>query len=219
MIPTIRMPTGFIDPALAGATELQALRASVEAASGSFGATRDSDSGATAPVAAAAAAAEHLSQLLQPHATQPLEARLVVRGPHGEMFELLIPRAWGAGMFQELAVLLSGNVVTWRATRTDESADGAASAAGDDEVGTSDVASLLGVSIPTATKVLDRGLIPSRTTPGGHRRALREDVKAWRDKRDQQRRSLHALARMAEADEQEVRGLPADVTEDPDDES
>lgn len=212
MTKTIGIPAGFIDPVLAGTTELETFRAGMQAASGSLGATLGREMEGNGSADGAVAAAQHLSRLLDPHAAQTLELRFVVHGPNGERFELVIPGAWSAGMFQELAVLLSGNSVTWQSAPHDMGRSTV-------EVGTSEVASILGVSIPTAKKVLDRGQIPSRMTPGGHRRVLREDAQAWRAKRDQQRTSLHELARLSELDERDGRALPSNVTEDPDDES
>jgi len=64
-----------------------------------------------------------------------------------------------------------------------------------------------------------RGDLPSRLTPGGHRRVRRRDVEQWRARRDVQRESLQALVQMAKEDETAGRRLPSNVTEDPLDES
>lgn len=68
-------------------------------------------------------------------------------------------------------------------------------------VGTDDIAALLGLSVPTVHKVLDRGGIASEETAGGHRRASRAAVFAWKAQRDQQRRTLAELAREADRTE------------------
>jgi excisionase family DNA binding protein len=88
--------------------------------------------------------------------------------------------------------------------------------ADDGEIGIQDVAKILGVSIPTATKVLDRGEIPSRMTPGGHRRVTRADAVAWRESREAQRASLHELIETSQREERRGPSLPSNVTEDPD---
>jgi len=87
----------------------------------------------------------------------------------------------------------------------------APSVVGDDTIGTGDIANMLGVSPPTAQKLLDRGEVPSTLTPGGHRRSKRSDVLAWRERRDRQRQSLHALAQKAVAEERPASPLPPGV--------
>jgi len=71
----------------------------------------------------------------------------------------------------------------------------------DDMVGPHEIAALLGLSVPTVQKVLDRGGIASEETAGGHRRASRAAVFAWKARRDQQRRTLAELAREADRTE------------------
>lgn len=206
-------PAGFIDAALAGEQEIQRLRAGLQAASGSLEAA-----GGRTPVRAvsptedqAVAAALALVHLLQTRKAgpEPVKVHLTLHGAHGKLAEMALPVSWSAELLQEIAVLLSGNAVQWGSTESAET----------EEIGTTDVARILGVSIPTATKVLDRGDIQSRLTPGGHRRVRRVDVESWRAKRDAQRGSLASLAQMAEQDESPDRPLPARVHEDPEDET
>jgi excisionase family DNA binding protein len=86
-----------------------------------------------------------------------------------------------------------------------------------DEIGIQDVAKILGVSMATATKLLDRGKIPSRLTPGGHRRVKRADAVAWRALRDAQRESLRELIQNSQREERRGSSLPSNLTEQPDD--
>lgn len=173
------VPTGFIDPALAGAQEIEALRADMKTA----------------------------TEMLADKSGEPVQAQIVLRAANGQLFKMSIPRAWSAEMLQELAVLINGESVRWQAVESS------------DEVGTKELAEILGVSIPTATKVLDWGHIASRITPGGHRRVRRADAIAWRLDRDRQRETLRDLVQMAEQLESAGNPMPSGTDEDPDDES
>lgn len=128
----------------------------------------------------------------------------------GAPADVAIPAAWRAELLRALAALADGRAVQWAAEPSEA----------DHEIGTGELARLLGVSAPTAAAVLDRGEIPShRTTPGGHRRVSRAAALAWRRRRDAQAASLRDLVRMAERDEAPGPSLPAGTPEDPDDES
>jgi len=206
-------PAGFIDPALADARELETLRTSVQDVTGSIAAA----TGERPPAGPAAddrtvAALHWLRHMLEanPHGANEIGIHLVITLPHGPQQKIAMPTAWGAEWLHELSVLLSGNPIHWAVATPEESHD---------EIGTKEAAEILGVSVPTAQKVLDRGDLPFRLTPGGHRRVRRRDVEQWRARRDVQRQSLQALVQMAKEDETTGLRLPSNVTEDPMDES
>ncbi|MGI8546797.1 MAG: helix-turn-helix domain-containing protein [Gemmatimonadaceae bacterium] len=118
-----------------------------------------------------------------------------------------LPSAWSAEILHALAALIAGRGVAWSSNTETE-----------DEIGTGELAEMLGVSPPTVVAMLDSGEISMRLTPGGHRRVRRADVLQWRVRREIQRRSLRELVQMAERDESEGSSLPSSVQQDPDDE-
>lgn len=65
---------------------------------------------------------------------------------------------------------------------------------GDDEISPQEAATILGVSRPFASKLFDEGAIPCRRV-GTHRRALRGDVVAYREReKEERKRVLDELA-------------------------
>lgn len=69
----------------------------------------------------------------------------------------------------------------------------------DGEIGTTQIASMLAVSRPTAASLLDQGSIPSRRTPKGHRKARVSDVESFIRGREAQHASIATLQSRAEA--------------------
>ncbi len=149
-------------------------------------------------------ALEHLSALLhsqgKPHCAEDIEPgiALILHLSRGDSpVDVPLPSAWSAEILHALAALIAGRGVAWSSNTETE-----------DEIGTGELAEMLGVSPPTVMAMLDRGEISMRLTPGGHRRARRADVLQWRVRREIQRRSLRELVQMAERDESEGSSLP-----------
>lgn len=124
-----------------------------------------------------------------------------VTGPGGE--RLSLPPEWERAVIRMLREALAGRHVEVRATLGEE-------------ISTSELADLLGVSRPTAANLVDSGAIPPSTlTPGNHRRVRIADVEAYLRRRRRQREAITELV----ADGQEA-GLPdgpppgTDVTAD-----
>lgn len=160
----------------------------------------------------------------------------------GASADVALPEAWSAEFLHALTTLVEGHGVEWMATRAAQGvaravtsppatsavpdaalnpdAHSEARDAADDEIGTGELAAILGVSEPTARAVLDRGEIPSRRTPGvsgrGHRRVSRAAALAWRRRHDAQIAALRDLVQMAEVDEGDGPSLPSGVRGDPD---
>ena len=112
-----------------------------------------------------------------------------VTGPGGE--RLSLPPEWERAVLRMLREALAGRHVEVRATLGEE-------------IGTSELADLLGVSRPTAANLVDSGAIPPSTlTPGNHRRVRIADVEAYLRRRRRQREAITELV----AHGQEV-GLP-----------
>lgn len=82
-----------------------------------------------------------------------------------------------------------------------------------------ELATLMGVSKPTAVAVVDRGDIASRITPEGHRRVRLCDAQNWLALQARQRATLRDLAQDAQREEGEGPSLPPGIAGDPDDES
>lgn len=104
---------------------------------------------------------------------------VVVTGPGGERFSL--PPEWERAVLRMLQEALAGRHVEVRATLSEE-------------IGTSELADLLGVSRPTAANLIDSGAIPTSTlTPGNHRRVRIADVEAYLRRRRRQREAITEL--------------------------
>ena len=102
-----------------------------------------------------------------------------VTGPGGE--RLALPPEWERAVLRMLREALAGRHVEVRATLGEE-------------IGTSELADLLGVSRPTAANLIDTGAIPPSTlTPGNHRRVRIADVEAYLRRRRRQREAITEL--------------------------
>jgi len=122
-----------------------------------------------------------------PPAGGPLH--VFVSGPGGE--RLSLPPEWDRAVIRMLREALAGRHVEVRATLGEE-------------ISTSELADLLGVSRPTAANLVDSGAIPPSTlTPGNHRRVRIADVETYLRRRRRQREAITELV----AHGQEV-GLP-----------
>lgn len=126
---------------------------------------------------------ESVWQLVQPLAAAEeaeVEARLhvVLHGPAGD--EIPLPADWQQTVLRMLKEALAGHHVEVRVASAEES-------------GTEKLAELLGVSRPTAAALVDQGALPSRVTPGGHRRVLLADGRVYLRRRQRQRTSLAEL--------------------------
>lgn len=103
---------------------------------------------------------------------------VVLQGPEGD--EIPLPADWEQIVLRMLQEAFAGRHVQIRVQATDE-------------VGTEKLADLLGVSRPTAAALVDDGALPSRVTPGGHRRVRLADVRTYLRRRERQRASLAEL--------------------------
>ena len=102
-----------------------------------------------------------------------------VTGPGGE--RLSLPPEWERAVLGMLREALAGRHVEVRATLGEE-------------ISTSELADLLGVSRPTAANLVDSGAIPPSTlTPGNHRRVRIADVEAYLRRRRRQREAITEL--------------------------
>ena len=112
--------------------------------------------------------------------TPPGEAlHVFVTGPGGE--RLSLPPEWERAVLRMLREALAGRHVEVRATLGEE-------------ISTSELADLLGVSRPTAANLVDSGAIPPSTlTPGNHRRVRIADVEAYLRRRRRQREAITEL--------------------------
>lgn len=148
------------------------------------------------PAPGSASALDHVRRLLQALAsTEELSAgtplHIILRGPGGS--EVPLPPDWEETVLRMLQEVLAGRHVEVRV--------GAA-----DEVGTEKLANLLGVSRPTAAALVDQGALPSRVTPGGHRRVRLADVRSYLRQRERRRASVAELVAHGE-----VAGLPLET--------
>ena len=116
---------------------------------------------------------------------------VVLHGPEGS--EVPLPANWERTVLRMLREALAGRHVEVRVETADE-------------VGTEKLAELLGVSRPTAAALVDQAALPSRVTPGGHRRVRLADVGAYLRRRERQRASLAELVAHGEAT-----GLPLET--------
>lgn len=129
---------------------------------------------------------------------------LEVRTGRGRAECIALPGAWSGALLLEVAQLLTGQSVEWGIARDRP-------ATLPDELGTGQLAALLGLSRPTVQAALDRGDVPVKETPGGHRRVLRADALAWKARMEKQRTSVRDLMQMAQRDETEGASLPRGV--------
>jgi len=139
---------------------------------------------------------ERVWQLLRTlAATEEVEGgaslHVVLHGPEGD--EIRLPGDWEQTVLRMLQEVFAGRHVEVRVEAADE-------------VGTEKLAELLGVSRPTAAALVDDGALPSRVTPGGHRRVRLADVRAYLRRRERQRASLADLV-----DHGEETGLPLET--------
>lgn len=119
------------------------------------------------------------------------EAHLVLRGPDGT--EVRVPSSWETVLVRALQEVLVGHHVEMRVEARDE-------------IGTVELARLLGVSRPTVVSLLDQRQIPSWRTPNGHRRVRLRDIALFLRQRRRQRNSIAALVAHAEE-----HGLPLET--------
>lgn len=79
-----------------------------------------------------------------------------------------------------------------------------------------ELATLMGISVPTTAGAIARGVIPSHDLSDGQRGVWRRDAEAWLALRSRQAATLRELAQQAQIDEGDSPSLPSVVTGNPD---